>query len=249
MLMRLAIFAALTALPAAGYAQEAGDGVTFRLGIGPSVEPGYFGDEDLDASVALDFELERFQFGRVTAGGANEPGLSFGGSIRFVPGRDPADFDELTGLEEIDPSLELGGGLEFAGQNYDLFAKLRYGVIGHEAFVAELGGDYYFQPTSKITLSAGPRVLLGDDDYAQTYFGVGAAEEGPSDFDQFDARGGIISAGAEIGATYSINDDWAVVGTIAYDQLRDDAADSPLTVSDDQFSGSIVITRRITLGF
>ena len=165
--------------------------------------------------------------------------------ITFIP-REAADFEELQGLEDIDLSVEIGGGLEYTGRNYDLYAKLRYGVLGHESFVAELGGDYVYRPIDQLTLSAGPRVLLGDDSYAQTYFGV---TDTGSSFTPYEATGGIISAGAEVEAIYSINDDWQVVGTINYDKLQADAADSPLTVSDDQFSGSIVLTRRITLGF
>ena len=125
----------------------------------------------------------------------------------------------------------------------------RYGVIGHEAFVAELGSDVYYRPTDQLTFKAGPRILLGDDDYAQTYFGVSAAESAASDFASFDAQGGIMSAGAKAEAIYSINDDWEVVGTLQYEQLRNDAADSPITQSDEQISGRIVLTRRITFGF
>jgi len=248
MFLRRTVFICLFAAPTFVAAQDAGNGISFRFGVGPSVGPGYFGDEDYDPSIALKFQLERFQFGGVATGEA-ATGLGFGGSVRFIGARDPDDFDELTGLEEIDPTLEIGGGLEFTGPNYDVFAKVRYGVVGHESFVAELGGDYVYQPIDQLTVSAGPRVLLGDDDYAQTYFGVSDTESGASGLDQFDASGGLISAGAELEAIYSLNDDWEVVGTINYDQLQADAADSPISFSDDQFSGSIVITRRITLGF
>ena len=98
----------------------------------------------------------------------------------------------------------------------------------------------------RLTMSAGPRVLLSDDSYAQTYFGVSDADGfGPD----FDAQGGLISAGAQAKATYEINDDWQLIGKITYDRLQADAADSPITQADDQLSGSLVLTRRITFGF
>lgn len=249
MAYRLIIAMALLAAPLSAAAQEDGNGVTFRFGLGPGVGPSYFGDEDADARPAFKFRLEDLRLGGITAGGAENYGLGFGGSVRFVGAREAADYEELAGLDDVDLSFELGGGVEFNAPNYDVFAKVRYGVVGHESFVAELGSDIYYRPTDQLTFRAGPRVLLGDDDYAQTFFGVSAAESAVSSFDAFDARGGIISAGAEAEATYAINDDWEIVGTIRYDQLREDAADSPITQSDDQLSGSLVLTRRITLDF
>jgi len=236
--------------PAISFAQEAENGVSFRFGLGPGFGPGYFGDEDTDAKPAFKFQFEELRFGGIGAGGGGDNyGLGFGGSVRFVGERSADDYEELDGLEDVDLSFELGGGLEYSAPGYDVFAKLRYGVIGHESFVAELGSDIYYRPTDQLTFKAGPRILLGDDDYASTYFGVTADESAASSFDVFDARGGIISAGARAEATYAINDDWEVVGTIRYDQLREDAADSPITQSEDQISGSLVLTRQITFGF
>lgn len=251
MLHRVVLTSLLVTVPFALAAQERPNGIEFRFGLGPSLEPGYFGDDDLDAGVDAEFQLERLQFGGLSLGDEAGSGLGFGGSVRFVSGRDADDFDELAGLNNIDPSLEIVGGLEFTTPDYEVFAKLRYGAIGHESFVAELGTDFYYRPTGQLTFQAGPRLLLGDDSYAQTYFGVTAAEAAASaaGFDAFDAQGGIMSAGAKAKATYAINNDWEVVGTLQYEQLRDDAADSPITTSDDQISASLVLTRRITFGF
>ena len=249
MLQRTLLATFLISSPLAVTAQEQANGIEFRFGLGPSLKPGYFGDDDIDTGAAAKFELERLQLGGLALGGGGDYGFGLGGSVRIVGARSADDFSELEGLDDIDASLEIGGGLEFTAPNYDLFAKIRYGVVGHESFVAELGSDLYYRPSDQLTIKAGPRILLGDDDFAQTYFGVTEAEEDASIFDAFDARGGIISAGATAEATYAINDDWEVVGALQYDQLRADAADSPITQSDDQFSGSIVLTRKIKFGF
>ncbi|MEJ8559885.1 MipA/OmpV family protein [Yoonia sp. GPGPB17] len=250
MLHRLTLSALLITSPLAVSAQEQANGIEFRFGVGPSLEPGYFGDEDLDPGVGVKFRLERFQFGDISRDRNDRAtGLRFAPSIRFIGARDADEFGELTGLEDIDPTLEIGGGLAYRAPDYEVFAKLRYGAFGHESFVAELGSDVFFRPSDQFTFKAGPRILLGDDDYAQTYFGVTDAEAGTSDFDAFDANAGLMSAVVKAEATYAINDDWQVVGTLQYEQLLDDAADSPITESDDQISGSIVLTRRITFGF
>ncbi len=248
--MRLRIFSVVAAIAAApALAQETGDGVTFRFGIGPQVGPEYFGAEDSNITPTGRFELERLQFGGQSFGGGDSTGLGFGGSVGFVGARDADDYSELEGLEDIDPSLELGGGLRFRQPAYDLFANLRYGVIGHESLVGEVGGDVIYRPTEQLTLRAGPRILWGSDDYAQTYFGVSDAESAASGFEAFDAGGGILRQGVKAEANYQFNDDWGLVGTIQYDQLRDDAADSPITQSEEQLTGSIVLTRKVTFGF
>ncbi|MEO1639212.1 MAG: MipA/OmpV family protein [Pseudomonadota bacterium] len=230
-------------------AQEGANGIDLRFGIGPSVSPGYFGDEDLDPGVGVKFQLERFALGPFSFGGADEPGLGFGGSFRYIAPREAGDFSELAGLADIDPSLEIGGGVEYNGPDYVVFANLRYGAVGHESFVAELGADYEIAPRDALTVTIGPRVLVGDDDYAQTYFGVSDVESAASAFDSFDAEGGLISAGAKAEVIYSLNDDWEIVGTIEYERFLRDAADSPITSTDDQIDAQVVLTRRITLGF
>ncbi len=245
MLQRIILAVLAAAAPMAAMAQDDANGVSFRFGLGPSFAPEYFGSEDIAPGVGAKFRLERLQFGSLSLGGSDNYGLGMTGSFRFVGARSADDFDELAGLDDIDASVEVGGGLAFTTPDYDVFAVLRYGVVGHESFVAEFGSDVYYRPTDQLTFKAGPRLLLGDDDYAQTYFGVAGAVSLPD----YAAQGGLISAGAVAEATYAINDDWEVIGTLQYDQLRSDAANSPITQSDDQVSGSIVLTRRITLGF
>jgi outer membrane scaffolding protein for murein synthesis (MipA/OmpV family) len=230
-------------------AQGAQNEVSVRLGLGPDLEPGYFGDADQDPGVGFKFSIDRVKIGPVVREPGQATGLGFGGSVRYITGRDADDFEELAGLETIDPSLELGGRVKYAAPSYELFASLRYGAVGHSSFVSEVGGDLIYRPTDNIRLSAGPRVLWGDDTYANTYFGVSEAEALTSAFEEFEAGSGMISAGAELEAIYEVSDNWQVVGTISYDKLRGDAADSPITESDEQISTQIVLTRKITFNF
>jgi outer membrane scaffolding protein for murein synthesis (MipA/OmpV family) len=238
-------------MPVFAAAEGSGNEVSFRIGVGPKLAPGYFGDADQDTGVGAKFSLEHVQIGSISRDGGAASGFGFGGSVRFINGRDAADFTELTGLETIDPSLEIGGQVLYAAPMFEAFASLRYGAVGHKSFVSEIGGDLIIQPTDNLRLTAGPRMLWGDDDYAATYFGV-TAEESMASGDliaAFDAGGGLISAGAEIEATYAFNDDWQLVGTVTYDTLRGDAANSPITTEDDQITTQIVLTRKITFNF
>lgn len=250
--MRFALVA-LICLPSFAVAQDAAptdaDGISFTLGLGPKFKPEYFGAEDNKLGPAGSFSLENLKFGTIRRGGEASYGLGFTGSVGFVSARSADDYAELEGLEDIDFSLELGGGVEFTAPDYEVYAKLRYGVIGHESLVADFGGNVFYRPTDQVTLSAGPRMVWGNDDYAKTYFGVTSAEAAASSFDAFEAGSGIVSAGIEAEAHYQFNETWGVTGKVRYDQLRDDAADSPITQSDDQMTVSVVITRQITLAF
>ena len=250
MFLRILTAAALITAPVSAVAQDAQNEVSFRLGLGPKLAPSYFGDADQDARAGFKFSIDRVKIGAVSREPGQASGLGFGGSVRYIRGRDADDFEELVGLETIDPSLELGGQVKYSAPNYALFASLRYGAIGHKSFVSEIGGDIIYRPADNFTLSAGPRILWGDDTYASTYFGVTAAEiSAGSTFAEFEATSGMVSAGAELEAIYDVNDNWQVVGTITYDKLRGDAADSPITESDEQISTQIVLTRKITFSF
>ncbi|CTQ48434.1 MipA/OmpV family protein [Jannaschia donghaensis] len=238
--------------------QSQGSALGFTLRGGVSTAPEYFGSDDQEAAPVLGGQLNYLRLGGFTFGDPDplfQPrGLSFAGSFRYIGDRDDDDSPELAGLEDVDASLELGGGLRYATENFSAFGDIRYGVIGHEAFVAEAGADVILRPTDRFSLRAGPRVLFGDSDYASTYFGVTAAEAATSGvagtgFSEFDASGGLLSAGVEFGAAYRINDTWGIDATINFDKLQNDAADSPITRDDEQISASIGITRRFTLGF
>lgn len=173
------------------------------------------------------------------------------GSFRYIGERSSSDNPELAGLDDVDMAIELGMGLAYSQRNYEVFGDVRYGVVGHESFVGELGADLRLHPTDRLTLTAGPRVFFGSDSYSQTYFGVTAAESAASGLAAYTASGGALSAGIELGATYAINDDWGIEGAVVYDRLLNDAADSPIVLqgSADQWSLRLGVTRRISLRF
>ncbi len=228
----------------------------FTLGGGAGVEPTYFGSSSYEAVPAFSFGFEYLRLGANRSIGSTDPdfiktGLAPRFSFRVVKDRTASDHAELTGLNNIDTSVELGMGLVYRQENFEVFADARYGVIGHESFVGELGADLIMRPTDGLTLTLGPRMFLGDDTYASTYFGVTPAESALSGLPAFNASGGALSAGVEFGATYALNDTWGLKGTLRYDRLMNDAASSSITGigSEDQFTAKIMLTRRFVLDF
>lgn len=229
------------------------DQLRFTAGIGMISRPEYFGSDQTVVGPTGSFSFEYLKFGDFELGEANpnaQPrGLSFGGSFRIVPERVSSDFPELAGQPDVDLSVEVGAGLTYTQPAYEVFADVRYGVIGHESLVGEVGMDLFLRPNDRLTLSAGPRVLWGSDDYAATYFSVDADAASP--LEGYDAQGGFLTAGVEIGAEYALDDTWGLEGTVRWDRYIGDAEDSPIVTggSDDNVTATILATRRFTLDF
>lgn len=228
----------------------------FTFGAGAGVEPTYFGSDSYEAVPAFTFGLDYLRLGRNRSIGSTDPyfiptGLAPRLSFRVVKERTAADSPELAGLNDIDLSVELGMGVIYRQPNYEIFADARYGVVGHESWVGEIGADLVMRPREGLKLTLGPRLFLGDSDYAATYFGVTPAESAASGLAAFSPGGGALSAGVELGATYALTDKWGLQGTLRYDRLLNDAASSPITAqgSEDQFSASLMLTRRFILDF
>jgi len=220
----------------------------FTLRAGVAAEPEYFGSEGYRVGPDLGFSNFRLRLGQPDAAG-----FGIAGSFRYIPGRSSDDFGELAGLEDVDPAIELGFGLRYVSPSVEAFADLRYGVTGHESLVGEVGADAVFRPNERVTLRLGPRLFMASDEYADTYFGVSAAESLASggDFAAFDAEGGALSAGVELGVTYEINDDWGIDSAVTYNQFLGSAADSPIVQqgSEDSLSVRVGVTRNISFGF
>ncbi len=239
------------ALPAA--AQERSFNFALRGGV--AAIPSYPGSDEYEAAPDLGFT-----FGSLTWGGRSfgsgvfaepESGLAFRGAFKVIGSRDAEDNPELAGLEDIDTAVELGFGLIYRQPTWQAFGEVRQGFGGHDGVTGTLGADAIFRPNDRLTITAGPRLNLGNDEYASTYFGVSAAEAATSGFGAFDAQGGVLGGGFQVHGIYELSDSWALESTLSYEKLKNDAADSPITMSgsDDQWRVSVGLTRAFTLRF
>lgn len=235
--------------------QAQGFGISGEIGFGPRVRQTYFGSDEYGIGARGRGGLEALTFGPISTGEPGVPrvrdGFGVRGAVRLVPGRSAADYSELTGLEDVPFSAEIGLGLIYETSNARLFADARYGVIGHGAFVGEIGGDVILRPSDSLTISAGPRFFFGSDDYANTYFGVSAAEAGASAFRAFDATGGLLSAGFEVRVDQRLNEDWSVRGELEISDFLNSAANSPITQAGSAPHAifSVTLARRFSFGF
>lgn len=228
----------------------------YDVRAGVQARPAYFGSDEMVTSpdFALHFDYARLRgLGEYGSFDENVTPSAIGlrGSLRFIGERSSEDHDELKGLEDIDPSLELGLGVVYRQRNFEAYGDLRYGAIGHNGFVGELGLDAITYPSDRWELRIGPRMVFGDNKFSDTYFGVSDEEAIESGLDAYDAGGGLLGAGIEATARYRFNDLWGVEAAVRGDRLLNDAADSPITEmgSEDQFRVRIGITRELILQF
>lgn len=220
---------------------------TLRAGVGAS--PAYFGAKDLKAGPDFSFSLNYLALpGGRSIGNPDPNAVTYGfaprGSFRFISKRAAKDNPELAGLPDVKASVEIGMGLGYTQRSFEAWGDVRYGAIGHHAWVGELGANAILRPSEQLTLKIGPRVFFGDSDYANTYFGTIAAGTFPA----YTAKGGALSAGIEMGATYALNDTWGIDGAVRWDKYLGDAKNSPIVAQgkDNNVSIRLGLTRRFS---
>lgn len=230
--------------------------LAFSVTGGARVAPDYFGASGRTVSPAIGFGFQGLRFGGKQLGDPDgpkvfAPGAGLRGSFRYIDERDGVN--ELAGMNTVDAALELGLGVHYTSDIWQVFADLRYGVVGHKGVTGELGANLIYRAPNGLVLNAGPRAEFGSGRFTNTYFGITPAEAAGSAgrFTSYTASGGVYSVGFEMGAYQPLGDDWGLTGTLRYDRLRGDAARSPIVTqgSRDQVSAEIGLTRHFNLRF
>lgn len=234
------------------------------VGMGLVSTPGYEGSNkavtglmpDVNVSYKTD-GLGSFAFGTKARGfswtaidtEAYSLGLSLGAGATRTDGKDGTVFSpgskRLKGMGEIKSRAEyglfghvqVGVPLTFAlikGAG-NATANARDGSFnGHGGTRLELGASIPWQVSSNLDVSFSPNIVWADNKYNQTYFGVTSAQSAKSGFAAYTAKSGIKSVGLTVGADYKIDDNWSANATLSLNQLRGDAAKSPLVQSKSQ---------------
>lgn len=243
-------------LAAGGLLDHPNPDVVVTLGAGVSYRNEYFGSSDMEFVPTGLFRLDYirfrngFEFGSSRAVGFRE-GLSLTGAARFISRRDSNDHSELRGMDDVNWTMELGLGLGYEQRDWRVFGDTRFGFFGHHGFVGQLGADVIARPVKGLTLTLGPRMDFGDEQFTKTYFGVTPTEAAASQFSAYSPGGGLVSAGLLFDAQYQIDERWGLQGQVSWNRYLGDAANSPITQfgSKDQFKVKLLVTRRISLDF
>ncbi|MFG1463599.1 MipA/OmpV family protein [Xanthobacter sp. DSM 24535] len=176
-----------------------------------------------------------------------------GAAGRIDWGRDEDDADRLTGLGNVDPSLEVGGFTEWYPVTWlRLRGELRYGFGGYEGWVGDLGADVIV-PYQTWHFAIGPRLAFASSAYQQAYFGVTPFQALSANFlgnplPVYEASSGLYSWGitAQLTKEFGRGFTGGLFGT--YGRLVGDAADSPLVENANQFTAGISLSYTFNVG-
>jgi outer membrane protein len=225
----------------------------FALGGSVGVAPKYQGADSYGLGVGGSFKFTNLQLGGVTLaesdGWRDSNGFAISPTLRLIGPRRAGDHADLTGTNDISRALELGARAQFTTDDWQVYATLRRGVRGHRGWSGEAGFNGFFAASDALTLSAGPRVEFGNARYQRTYFGVTAAEVGPSGMREYTPGSGIHAAGLALGALYEISPQWAITGELEYMNLTGPARNSPIVArgSRSQIAARVGVVHRVSL--
>jgi outer membrane protein len=245
------------------YAQPTqSDGWQFTVGGGAVFSPNYVGDDSYQISVLPNLQVkyddvffasvqegvgyhviqtENWEIGPIAK-------LDFG---REEDGEGPFQLtdgtNDLRGLGDIDPTVELGGYIAYKFRPVTAKLELRQAISGHEGFIGDFDLSYGGQAMiagRPMIYSFGPSLTFADSKYHDSYFGVNARQSFASGLPQYSADDGILSY--DFGGTLivPVTEKIAAVLFANYGHLGSEAADSSLVErrgSENQFSSGLFL--------
>lgn len=217
--------------------------IIIDVGLGAQLEPLFPSSQRYTATPWPIVELQYLRlpfFGEVVS--PTKPSFYVYPSFDFVNERSDADASYLRGIDDVDAAYEIGMGAAFEYRFVKAFAEVRYGVSGHDGFVADLGLDAQYE-SNAFEISAGPRVSFATENYMDTYFSVPLEARR---LRPYDADGGIKDAGIEMTAAYALTDAIRIQAKAEWIHYLGDAEDSPIVErgNDDEFMVGLGLTYR-----
>jgi outer membrane protein len=171
-----------------------------------------------------------------TAGSVTTPptGLLPGSVPSLPPGS-----TRLSGMQGIDPHLELGGFVNFylTPQLRMTTSLLNGGANQRSAWRGSVDIQHVFRPAAPHhSFSVSTGVSLVNNDYNQAYFGVTAAQALSGYNRQYSPAGGVKDVHLDLRWKWFLTPSWLLVSTVRASRLLGDAATSPLVDNVDQLT-------------
>lgn len=215
----------------------------FRFVGYPLIVPRYYGaNYDPNEPARVDFRgIDDIRFTAVRYGG-----LDVGALAGYGFGRDEGLSNRLSGLGDIDGGLAVGG---FVAYRFNpLFVDFAY----HTQITGDTDTGYTLRFGAGIEQNLSERMALtayvggsyASEEYMDAYFSITPAQAALSGagLGVFDAAAGFKDVGIDLGLAYQITDRVTLQTKAGYARLLEDAANSPVTASRNQFSGGLGFT-------
>lgn len=152
--------------------------------------------------------------------------------------RKAKDDARLNGLGDIDIAAAIRVGLSYEiGKgfvNTNLISRLGSSNGRGTLLEAEAGFNVLAARAGLFSLGLQAKVL--DSTYARNFFGVSAQQSVASGLPEFSAKSGLASVGPFVQAIVPLSERWTFFGRAGFSKLRNDAADSPITIDRNQSS-------------
>jgi outer membrane protein len=233
--------AALAGSPCPAHAQVAfvdpQEGINvLSLGIGSA--PDYMGSDDYKGAIA---PVGRYYFSdkryiqllgpQISLNLSSDEVFQFGPQLLFRFKRDSDVEDAVVKrMRPVDSAAE--GGF-FVGANWKLSndPRHRFGVradiqAGSNGTEGTLTANFFLPVSRAVVLNLGGGLGYSNDKWARTYYGVTGTDTAL--LPAFDAQGGVNDYRVNVGAIVHLSPQWHVALGARYQQLRGDAADSPI---------------------
>ncbi|MGV1045031.1 MipA/OmpV family protein [Limnohabitans sp.] len=222
----------------------------FNVGMGVIAQPKYPGSNETRTGVMPVFNATK---GRFQIGALAGAGVPFGVSYTLIQegpwrlglgigtglgnSRTANEGTALSSLGEIKQTTLGAVSGSYSVGAVSASASIIRDIGGHQQGTLGLV-DVMFntRPMEKWVLSAGPGMTLMDGQYAQTYYGVTAAQSASSGYGTYKAAAGINALRFGANASYEISREWSLGAKLSVSKLQGDAANSPTVKNGAQTS-------------
>lgn len=231
------------------------------IGVSGRAVPEYPGSDDYTIRPGLVFRVAKASGLNAFRSVDDNPSLALfdtgnfrvGAVGRIDWGRDEDANDRLTGLGNVDASLELGGFTEWFPVSWlRLRGELRYGFGGYEGWIGNAAADLIV-PMDQWRFAVGPRLSFASSAFNEAYFGVTPFQALSANFlgnplPVYNAGSGINGWGitAQLERNFGNGFLAGVWGT--YGRIVGSAADSPLVEDANQYSVGLSIAYTFNMG-
>lgn len=129
-------------------------------------------------------------------------------------------------MGNVKPSTEVGVGVGYGPVM--LVARQSLSERGPKGAQADLTVGIPWSVSDRLGLRFALGATWANRDYLQTNFGVTAAQAQATSFSVYTPKSGCRKVDASVSAEYAIASSWKLLANVAFTQLGDDAAASPL---------------------
>jgi len=212
--------------------------VNARVGFGIGTTPDYIGSNDYRLRVIplLDIRYKdkwRLNGSLLTFSAFRKGNLELGPLVNLRFGRKETRNTALTGLGDIDNTLEVGAFARYKTDRALLSVDYRYGLGNNIRSSVRLTAGHGIYKSGNFVAMLAARAKWFSKDTMQTNFGVTPQQASNSEIglDAFETNSGFSEISVNVVGAYRLNEKTRVLSLVSYGHLLGDAKNSPLVTN------------------